>query len=126
MNSVLASTPVVAKSLAAITDTGASEPLAEDFNFDYNLQFYTGDATDDDPEEPLKPDFIPDNNGMVAPASDTLEDPLEQACIDAPIPTNNFNNHPQPRWHPTADPELQPAPPHIIEFPTAHQETPAV
>ncbi|KAG1860081.1 hypothetical protein F4604DRAFT_1930403 [Suillus subluteus] len=122
--SALALTPVVAtKSLAAITDTGAStpsleQPEPEDFNIDLaesDLQFYAGDTTEDN-------DFAASN--MVAP--DTLEDPLEEACIDVPVPADNFNNHPQPYCHPTADSELQPAPPHIIELPIAHRETPAV
>ncbi|KAG1832784.1 hypothetical protein EV424DRAFT_1533467 [Suillus variegatus] len=117
---VLASTPAVAESLAAIADTGVSEstlsleqPELENFNLDF--ADYNPAADDDDfPSaesdniNPLesKTDFIPDDN--------------------APVPTDNFDNHPQPHQHPTADSELQPAPPHIIELPTAHRETPAV
>ncbi|KAG1751405.1 uncharacterized protein EDB91DRAFT_1234802 [Suillus paluster] len=89
--SVLAFSPVVTESLAAIADSGVSTPSLEqpgspeDFNLDFvesDLQFYIGDAPDDD-------DFA---------ASE----------------------------HPTADSELQPASPHVIEFPTAHRETLAV
>jgi hypothetical protein len=108
---VLASTPAIAESLAAIADTGVSQstpsleqPEPENFNLDF--ADYDPAADDDD---------------FPSAESDGIS-PLESETDFTP----GDDDHPQPHQHPTADSELQPAPPHIIELPTAHQETPAV
>jgi len=114
---VLASTPAVAESLAAtIADTGVSEstpsleqPEPEDFNLDF---------ADYDPAA--------DNDDFPSAESDGINPLDSETDLIPDVPTDDFDNHPQPHQHPTPDSELQPAPPHIIELPTAHRETPAV
>jgi len=115
---VLTSTPTVAKSLAAIANAGVSESTLsleqhEPENFNLDFADYDPAADDDDflsansdsiNTLDSKTDFIPDDDGVVA----------------TPVPTDEFDNHLQLHQHPTADSKLQPAHPHIIEFPTAY------